>query len=89
MNNELLTQVHIFEEACKDFNEAFDQTKRQRADLLLQQFQEHQNPYEFCRVVLERKTNPYACFMSANILRKGIVREWAIVNDSMNNFFAC
>jgi hypothetical protein len=85
MDNDLLTRVKIFEEACKEFNEATDTKKRERCDLLLQQFQEQSQPYEFCRVVLERKENGYACFMSANILRRGIVREWLVVSDNVKS----
>src|SRR4051794_7423243 len=87
MDNDLLTKVKIFEEACKDFNQANDAIKRQRADLLLQQFQDQLQPYEFCRIVLERKENAYACFVSATILRRAIVREWSVVGDSMLNLY--
>lgn len=80
--SDIVYKAQIFEEACNDFSESTDKMKRERADHLLQQFQQQQQPYEFCRIVLERKANTYACFMSANILRKGIVREWSVVNDS-------
>lgn len=54
---------------------------RNSAQEIFLNFQKTKNPFELCRELLEKTSNPFVLFQTGCCLKNGVIRDWALLNQ--------